>query len=161
MPSSASLVDHPRRAPGCTQVFTRFRILNAGGQELSCVPLGGDAIFELSGHIEERLSGVTFAMRIDTLSGLRATTCHTLYQFPDRITIDGAFTVSCAFRNLRLMPGPYNLSLVAKVDDRLIDQIDNLPIEVVPTDVYRTGKSLPPRTGVYIPDASWSVQTGA
>jgi len=75
------------------------------------------------------------------------------------VVLDGRFTVSCRLANCRLMPGSYVLTLILKSGGTLVDQVEGIPFEITPRDVYGTGRVLPERTGTYVPEAAWEVRT--
>ena len=141
-------------------MLKRLRILDEAGHVVSHIPLGRDATFEIAGKTQEPLRGVTVAVRINKPTGQRIATVHSGYQLAGPVALEGAFTVSCKLRQCRLMPGAYQLCLLLKSDGGLVDQVDDVACEVTPRDVYGTGKALPERTGVYVPDVEWKVQSG-
>ena len=58
------------------------------------------------------------------------------------------------------MPGLYCVTVILKDDDGLIDEVGPIAFEVMATDIYKTGKELPARTGFYVPEARWEIETG-
>ena len=153
------LVAHSGRPSFAHTVLRRFRILNEDEKPQGHAPLGGDVCFEVSGDTPERLDGVTLNIRMETLMGQRVAVCHTEYQHREPISLQGPFRFLCRMRNCRLMPGPYHLSLFLKSARGLEDQIDGLSMTVTPRDVYGTGRVVPPRTGTYVPEATWHIET--
>lgn len=148
------------RAPGARAVLRRLSLKSAAGEDLTHIPLGEDVVLEVEGETPERLTAANLAIRVNHPSGQRVATCHSGYQHAERIDLDGRFRLTCRLRNVRLMPGTYALVLVLKCDRGLVDEIEGLSCEVTPRDVYGTGKMLPPRTGAYVPEAEWRIETG-
>lgn len=154
------LTSHPGRPGEMRSVLRRLRLHDAAGRCVPGVGVGEDLILEISGYTEERLVDVTCGIRFMGALGQRVTTCHTRYQYPDRITLEGEFTLRCHMRNLRLMPGEYSLMLVLTAADRPVDTIEGIVLRINENDVYGTGKMLPPRCGPYVPEATWEVWVG-
>ena len=57
------------------------------------------------------------------------------------------------------MPGTYSVVVAFASAGAEFDRIDPAgQIEVVPRDVYQTGRIPPPKDGVFVPRAHWSVE---
>ncbi len=152
------LTDNPGRTSFPQPILQRMLILNTAGDPVPYIPLGEDVTFEVRGRTEKIITNATLGIRISKPNGQRATTCLTSYQYSESITLNGNFMLSCFFKNCRLMPGCYSITLVLKSDQGTIDEVDDLAFEVTPRDIYKTGKVLPERTGIYIPEVRWNVK---
>ena len=137
------------------RVLRRFSLTTSVEVGGTVVPLGGNATFEVEGFSEEQLSNVTLNLTIVSSTGQRVAACHTGYQYTKSISAQGMFRLSCHLVNCRLMPGTYFLDIILKDHGALVDQAGPIVFEVVERDVYGTGKVLPPRTGSYVPEATW------
>jgi len=150
-------VDLTKRQAHGQGVLRRFRILDPDGSTTPAIPLGGSAVFEISGRTGKQLKAVTMNIRIDSSMGQRVAVFHTLYQYPDSIVLKDDFTLRCTMDNCRLMPGIYHLRLILKDMEMVVDETEPISFEVSAADVYKTGKVLPARTGSYVPEAKWAV----
>ncbi len=160
IPAEMDLSDHPARTSGSTAILKSWKMLNAGGEAVPAISLGEDITLEVSGTTPKLIPGASLMIQINRPSGERIVTCYTDYQYNQRIALNGPFTFRCTIRDCRLMPGPYVIHLSLKSTQEVVDNLENLPCEVTPRDIYGTGKMLPPRCGPYLPDVKWEVIGG-
>ncbi len=61
-------------------------------------------------------------------------------------------------RNCRLAPGMYTIDLQLDEYTTMVDKIESsVAMEVIPSDLYGTGRSLPVHSAVVFPEAEWQV----
>ncbi|MBN1551748.1 ATP-binding cassette domain-containing protein [bacterium] len=149
------LVDHPGRVKDYVPVLKTLSFIDKEGNPTATTPLTDDITFRLSGETTTRLTNVTVLIRIYKPSGTPAALCHSGYQYPDTVSLEGPFNIECTMRDCRMMHGPYVIKLFLKSDKGIIDHINDVSFEITPKDVYGTGKLLPMHTGSYVPDVQW------
>ncbi len=143
---------------GSGGLLKRFRILDKSGRPCAAIPLGESVLFELEGESPTRINNVVMNIGMDTLMGQRVASFNTHFQYRAPVTLQGPFRMQCRFENCRLRPGPYLLSLTLKSADNLLQRITAIPVEIVATDIYGSGKIQPQNKGVYLPEAVWLVE---
>jgi len=151
------LREHPGRPAGMRPVLQRLCLRDAAGRYTAMAALGEELVVEITGFAPEKLVDAACGIRVMGVLGQRVMTCHTRYQYPGRLTLEGAFTLRCTVRNLRLMPGEYRLMLVLSATGQPVDVVDGIVLRVQERDVYGTGKMLPPRCGPYVPEVQWEI----
>jgi hypothetical protein len=77
---------------------------------------------------------------------------------PGSLELDGPLQLRCEIPEIRLMPGTYTVVVALASGGAEFDRIDPAgQIEVVPRDVYATGRIPLPKDGVFVPRAKWTV----
>jgi lipopolysaccharide transport system ATP-binding protein len=70
-------------------------------------------------------------------------------------------TISCIFENLPLLPGRYTIDLTLGDGLRDLDTItEAITFEVLPSDVFGTGRLPPPGSAVVVWPASFTITNG-
>lgn len=151
------------KQPPCAEadVLKVLRILDAHGQPTGQVRLGSDFTFEVLGFAPSQLDGVWLNIRIDSSCGQRVAACPSKYQYADRLRLEGAFSLRCVIRNIRLMPDIYHVTLILHSVMGVVEKLGPFAIEIIGADVFGTGRSLPRQTGIYVPEAVWQIECGA
>jgi hypothetical protein len=85
------------------------------------------------------------------------TTLHTAYQSKVSIEETGELILRCHAHHLDLMPGTYHVVLGVDGYGDEFDRIDPVTsFDVVPRDVFGTGRFPPAKDGVFFCRATWS-----
>ena len=159
--ADVDLTRSPGRVTGFRPVAHRFRIRNASGQLTGSVPLLTDVIFDLDVRTENVLHNVAVFLHFYNGMGQRVLTLSSRHQRPEPIEVTGLTTLSCRFPRCSLLPGSYRILLSVAEGYQEIDRIDPaVSFDVVPRDVFGTGRLPAPRDGVYVADAEWEVSAG-
>jgi lipopolysaccharide transport system ATP-binding protein len=157
--SRVDLSAMPGRTGGPQSDLCLFEYLNAQGSPAAAVRVGEDAVFRITGRPARPLVAATFNLQVRNSYGLRVATLHSGYQHQGTLDLGGSFVLSCRFANCRLMPGRYEIDLILKAANAEPSVYPGLPLTVVASNIYGTGKLLPPRTGSFLPDATWTVES--
>jgi hypothetical protein len=89
----------------------------------------------------------------------RVIACLSKQQSTAPLTLDGMATVTCRIPDIRLVPGQYTIDILVKSKGvSLFEEPRAITFEVLPRDIYGTGKLPKPKNCVLIPDAVWSVR---
>ena len=151
------LTDHPNRTLHKRPVFQKIRIIDDQGRTTTAVELGKPLTIELYLASKQRLIGVVVGIHFYDSLGRRVVTCHSGYQSPSSLELNGETVLRCRMESCRLMPGVYSVVLGLAAGHEGLDRIEPATeIEVLSRDIYNTGKIPPPRDGVYAPDVEWS-----
>ncbi|MGD9872960.1 MAG: ABC transporter ATP-binding protein [Kiritimatiellia bacterium] len=154
------LSGHSARKPGSQPVLQRIRLTSADGATLQTAAMGADIRFELNLAPRQRLDGAVIGVHVYNSMGQRVMTCHTEYQYPERLNITRPVIAACTIRRLALMPGTYTVVLGVAAIGEQVDRIDPaLSFDVHASDVYGTGRLPPARDGVFAPEAVWTVSS--
>jgi len=139
--SDVSLSNHPNRTSGSRPAMSRLRV-SSPGQTNAVVPMGGTLTVEVA--FDSKTTGLppVLGIVVKTSSGMPL--------FGANNTVAGANVprqplhrgaIRATYRDLRLMPGTYLLDLYLDEGHATVDAIMDAAIfEVVPADVYGTGK---------------------
>lgn len=153
------LAQHAGRVPGDLPLLRRLRIADGNGAIVNNVQLGQPVTFEVEVETKQRLPESSVAIHMHNSIGLRVTSLHSKYQYNESVTVDGRALFRCRMDSCQLMPGSYSIILNLNSGRDGVDRIESgLGFEVMPRDVYGTGRVLQPRDGVYVPDAQWQVE---
>lgn len=154
--ADVSLLDHPGRQRSMKPVLARIRMLDRAGRLSTQIQPGGDIVFELHLRPPTPLRQCVIVISVYGLRGERLLACDTRYQHRSEVTATDGSIARCSVTNCRLFPGHYNITLLVKSHDSIVDKIDSdLGFEVVPCDVYGTGKMPPPKYGPMLAEAHW------
>ncbi|HWP40293.1 MAG TPA: ABC transporter ATP-binding protein [Tepidisphaeraceae bacterium] len=151
------LTAHPGRLPGKQCLLRRLRLVDDAGMVLKWVELGSALTFELEVYAPERIKDVAAAIHVYSSIGQRVVTYHSRYQADSPMSIEGRVVLRCRTPACELMPGDYSLVVGLDSGHDTLDRIESgLHFEVVPRDVYGTGRLPSSRHGVYVPRAIWT-----
>lgn len=152
------LRNHSRRSSGAETALEKLRILVADRQSAGQIPIGSDIVFEVHVNPPRPMRYARLAIRLFNSVGLRVTTCHSEYQYDQQISIESPTVLRCTMRNCRLAPGMYTIDLQLDEYTTMVDKIESsVAMEVIPSDLYGTGRSLPVHSAVVFPEAEWQV----
>lgn len=122
------------------------------------ISIGEDMTFQVTIAPSQHMRHARLAIRIFNSTGLRVTTCHSEYQLSQMIQVTAPTVLQCTMRNVRFAPGKYTIDLQLDEHRTCIDKIESCTgFEVVASDVYNTGRLLPPGTAVIFPEVEWKV----
>lgn len=154
---------HPSRSTDpSSAVMQRLRIRDMDAHQTSIVPVGGSIQFHLEVDTAVDIENPAICISLFDAIGSRVTTFHTDIQAREVETIRGRVTILCTFENCRLAPGVYSVMTYVASNGNLVDKIDHATsLEVCPRDLYGTGKSMPRKGGVYIPEVTWGFTAAA
>lgn len=153
------LVGHMGRLPHHQPILQRLRILNASGQPAPSVRIGGDLRFEIDLKSATRHAARLLAIRVINSRGLKLMTCRTNHSGLASFVVHGSHTASCTIRNMRLIPGRYQLQLILLGEHQKLDEItaglefEVLPLTNEPLDVVPASTS-----GVIVAEEAWEVK---
>jgi lipopolysaccharide transport system ATP-binding protein len=133
--------------------------LDGDGLPSPAVRVGDDIVFRITGTPGRPLTAATFNLQVRNSYGQRVATLHSGYQHQGNLDLGATFVVSCRFANCRLMPGRYEIDLILTAANAETSVYPRLPLMVLPSNLYGTGKLLPPRTGAFLPDVTWTIES--
>jgi hypothetical protein len=92
--------------------------------------------------------------------GLKLFTCRTKNCGYDQFVVQGRVTAGCTIKNLRLVPGRYNLHIMVVSGHQTIDEIGaGLEFEVLPLATEASVNVPAAKAGVIVPEESWDIDT--
>ncbi|MDS4042017.1 MAG: ABC transporter ATP-binding protein [Candidatus Competibacter sp.] len=150
---------HPSRVAGAKPIITRFQIVDAKGRFASQIGLGEEVSFLIHLSTSQLISGLNAGIHIYNGFGQRVTTLHTNYQANVSLEVRDRGILCCTVKTCDLMPGQYRIVLGLVSGNDLVDRIDPVTtFEVLPRDIFGTGKLPPGRDGVFISRGYWQFQ---
>lgn len=161
--ANQDLRDHPRRRPGCSTIMTGVRITDSQGQIASVLGMRGGLSIHvalatppkpirpvLGVVVKDRYGGAIFGNNNRVVPG---------YEFE---SLEGPSTIAIHFPQCPLMPGEYSVDLFLGNEHEDFDVIDDaIGFEIMPEDVFGSGKLPPPVSGpVWLP-TTWTLTPDA
>jgi lipopolysaccharide transport system ATP-binding protein len=153
------LISHSGRSGQMTPVMRRAYLTDDSGERTNVVPMGlGISIHVEFGHVS-RIDSPILGVVIKTLRGGHIFGVNNRfipgYSFSHHV---GKGTLTCHFSSLPLMPGSYLVDLWFGDSLRDIDQVnDAIQFEVLPRDVFGSGKMPPGGCGPFFWNAEFSI----
>jgi lipopolysaccharide transport system ATP-binding protein len=160
-PNDVDLNNHPGRKAGCKRVMRAITVSGADGAR-SLVRMGDSAFFQLSFESSSPIRPC-FGLTVKTDRGFRVfhvsdRNCNYL---ADCEPVSSGVVV-CEIPEILLMPGRYavdlwleDFSVIASLDM----VADAVTFEVIPSDIFGTGRLPPPSEGATLVRASWRFAT--
>ena len=157
--ASVDLRNHPRRRPGCSTIMTGVGITDADGQSASVLGMNGGLSIHVALQtppkpirpvlgviVKDRYGGAIFGNNNRVVPG---------FEFD---TLTGPATIAIHFPQCRLMPGEYTVDLFLGNEHEDFDVVDEaIGFEIMPEDVYGSGKLPPPSSGsIWLP-TTWTL----
>jgi lipopolysaccharide transport system ATP-binding protein len=156
-----SLCGHLNRKPGSKALMTRLRIIS-DDQQASAVRMGRPLTIEVD--FESKTLGLApvLGIAVKTSNGAPLLAVNNVIAGTDTLTTPASSgTVRATFPDLRLMPGAYLLDLYFDEGHTAVDRIlDAAAFEVLPADVYGTGKLSAPSEGPLWAPVSFEILSG-
>jgi lipopolysaccharide transport system ATP-binding protein len=151
---------HARRAAGWTPIMTEVALFSESAGPTSWVKSGDPLTVRVAFENNPARVRPYVSMVVKTAQGMpvfgvnnRFTTAHY-----DRPPSSGA--MACRFETLPLAPGTYFVDLCFEEDSAHLDVIpEAISFEVLPRDVYGTGRLPPPAFGPILWHGTWELQT--
>lgn len=149
------------RAPSCTPLMTRIRLLGADGAVQPCYSTGEDVRIEVSFSPDPRVSLRRIMMGVIVSSNIGAPVGAINMRMTGQVTNispDVPGTVVCTLRRPRLTPGRYSIDVYFGDGSCDYDVVKNaIGFTVESTDFYGTGVAPFSNLGPMLFDADWSV----
>jgi len=150
---------HPSRVAGATPIVTRFQVLDLAGRANGLIAMGERASFAVHLATQGPVTGLKVGIHIYTLTGQRITTFHSGYQYAESVDLSGSAVLKFELEHCELMSGKYKVVLGVATDSGVSDRIDPVgDFEVLPRDVFGTGKLPPTRDGVFLSRGAWMLE---
>ena len=151
--------NHPNRVKGAKKIIRSFRTLNSCGKDISQIGLGEEVTFVLHLSSSELIPSVVAGIHIYNWIGQRVTTLHTSYQTKSTINLKGNVYLFCTIQNFNLAVGPYNIVVGLASASGMLDRIDPIAsFDILPKDIFGTGKLPPQHDGVVVFPGIWRVE---
>lgn len=133
--------------------LTEATILDENGYPINSIGVGEGFSVELNFRAGERISDPNFDLLIHDSFGRQIATLATRITYGTMPDISDGGSVKVRVGRFDALPGLYYLTVGISTFHERVDRIDGaLEIEVVPKDVYGTGKLPPPgTTAIYVP----------
>jgi len=145
------------RSKGILPLLRRLRFLDDDLNPISNHIVGQNLILEILLDVPHTLAHADLAVRFYGRLGERVITCHSWYYFKRRLVLQGKTTVRIAFKDLRLAPGTYTLSVHLSNDHRAMDSV-NPAAQLFVAFRNRGGQPEPLELGraCYAPEIDWT-----
>jgi lipopolysaccharide transport system ATP-binding protein len=159
----ADLTAHPNRRADCRPVIRAIRTLDGDSREATLFPMGEALQAELTIASEVPLRDFQVGVGIDDAYGKRLITFTTSIQPSAAIPHTArAGVVTIRADALPLTPGRYFLSPAVASQRGLDDFVEQaIPFEVVPKDVFGSGKTPNPQQGCFFHPATFRYEPAA
>jgi len=142
-----------------TGVIQRVLVRGPNGEPTNQVPVGGELRLIMQASPSALIRDAAISIRLYSQRGDRVMTLSSEHQYPARLSLCPGTQVCVDLRNCRLLPGTYSAVMAVKDRSMVIQQEDLGPLfEVIPCNVYGTGRMLPPQTGYFAPEGIWFVE---
>src|SRR5262249_8225558 len=139
-----------------TPIIQRFQMLDRRGEASGQIGMGEELVFALHLLLPRRLPGLVVSIHLYNSVGQRVTTCHTGFQHRGSIDHCGHVMVRCCVPHLVLMAGVYYVTVGVAFDGGMLDRIDPVTsLEILPRDVFSTGRLPLPRDGLFFCPGTW------
>ncbi len=155
------LTAHAGRRRGSIPVMTAVTLSDSGSGSSAAFRMGGQLAVAVSFCSEIAFAPV-LGLTIKNMHGLAIIRANNHFiggfNFAERQT---SGTISCTFENLPLLPGRYGIDLSLGDGFRDLDIVnDAITFEVLPSDVFGTGKLPPPGSALVFWPASFAITNG-
>lgn len=156
MRAKVNLREHPNRLPSAVSFFTEMEVTVAGSP--STTPRMGDGIeVKLSYESPRDLSGLGIAITINDRHNQRLIAFSLDQQAPELLEnapLKG--TLHCRIPSLPLLPNLYHITVISADAKGELDRIEEAcSLEVLPEDVFGTGKIPTAQHGILFSKATW------
>ncbi|MGQ9505319.1 MAG: ABC transporter ATP-binding protein [Thermogutta sp.] len=122
------------------------------------VRCGDPLVLEIAICCRRPVSRARIAVRFFNSRGERVLTCHSAYQYPRSLSITSDTSVLCRISSCRLVPGTYSIEMQLDDGSTIFDRVPRaLSLEIIPSDLYGTGKLLPSHATVWLPEVTWEI----
>jgi lipopolysaccharide transport system ATP-binding protein len=158
MYAQADLRHHKNRLPTAIPFFTAIEI-TVNGYPSTTPRMGEGLELKLSYKSPRPLKGLGIGITINNRYNQRLVVFSVGQQAPELLSsapISG--TICCRIPSLNLLPGLYHITVISADGKGELDRIEeSATIEILPEDVFGTGKTPGPEHGLIFQAASWSV----
>lgn len=162
----SDLTNHPNRRGLSEPTLTQMRVLDSAGEPTPVVPVGSSLNFEVSMDAQDRVYTNCFlAISIKNEQEQHIARFSTKIELNEGLTITGKQVYTCTWDDCILGPGEYSVDISLRSDafvngkgGQTLDQISQaLSFEVVPSDLYNTGRSPNEGTVLLWPRSRWAL----
>lgn len=155
--SSRSLADHPGRTPGSVPIMTGVKLESDQDPGAGLVTMNDNVTVTIDYHAPEIWDDLTVGLVVK--NQLQTAVFGVNNYYLPNASISGPTqrgSAVCRIEKLPLMPGPYSVDLYLGKHGRNLDIVfDAIQFEVVPADVFGTGRLPPPGAGSICWGATW------
>jgi len=156
----ADVRSHPNRVPGSKPFFTHVRVFSDAPNSES-ISMGRGVTVEMTFAASEPFDNLQVGVTFNDLYGRRLVNFSPTHQAPQALRdAPRSGTMRCRIPWVNLLAGRYLLTVIASDDQGAIDRIDDcLDFEILPRDVFGTGRIPGPQHGVIYLESEWSVRS--
>ena len=144
--------DTPRGGSG-KALYEKVRILNDQGEVTDSISMGDDLVVEMSFRCQQPVEHISFGVALRGSMQERILQCLSRVTHGDMPAARLGGTVRARIERINLVPGSYYVSVGMSRPGEQLDYLENLlRLDVIPQDVYKTGKT--PHYGsalIYLP----------
>lgn len=152
----ADLTSIPDRRGSGVARFSSAQITNADNDVLSAVPMGADLMLDLEFECQAQILDPSIAVRLHTPMAYDICAWRTEETYGDLPVASTGGKVRLTVPRLTLLPGSYCISLALRSGNQLLDYVEDvLQLEVIPRDVYHTGKLPASKRGIMYTPCVW------
>jgi lipopolysaccharide transport system ATP-binding protein len=108
-------------------------------------------------NIIDSPSRVELSIRFRDAYKRRILTCNNTFQLAHPLVLRSSGQVECVIPDCRLTPGRYEVEVLCSINGVPLHERPRLELSMLPSDLYGTGKVLPPHTATWAPPVLWRV----
>jgi len=151
------LRNHPGRRPRHVQLLDELRFLNEDGVSTGVIRMGERLRIQLVLNGSQELASPYVVIGFHNSFGQRIFSVSNKFGFGVIPPIVGRTVVECEIPSIRLMPGRYSI-MVSIGSMRDVDRVDDAAwFDVVPADLFGTGRIPASVQGVVVQESVWGV----
>ena len=139
--------------------FTNLRCGISNGEYIFQLQSGMNVEFKMNYHLDcgENLSNVVFQLQFNDLYDQPIFVCTSRVSNLEYLTVFPHGEISCSINHFPLLPGRYYIDIWCKASEDITDWVKRAGVvEVVPSDVFGTGKL--PTSGQILSSFQWSTK---
>jgi len=151
---------HPRRTQSSRSIMTEVYLTNGEGKAGSAISMCGRLSIHVGFSSPMEAIGPVLGVVVKDRYGTA------LFSINNRIILGFQFEkqrsgeISCHYDNLPLMPGLYSIDLFLGNDVADLDVVyDAISFDVIPDDVFQSGKLPPSSAGPIVLPATWTLES--
>lgn len=142
------------------KIIKRITLLNRDQQPIRTVSAGDALMIKVNYRYHEPLREGHVGLTFESLNGIKVFFTKSQFQKGHPLNLPPAGTLTCHIPRLLLMPGSYFIHVGCGSQGNVLDYVpDAIKLEVVESDLYRTGQSPSGSYGLVFMDVEWQFPT--
>jgi lipopolysaccharide transport system ATP-binding protein len=141
-----------------SRILSRVELLDGRGNPRTAFRSGEELRVKLTLRQDVTSQPIRAAVILSSINGTIVTKCYSYHQCVSPLVASGGESIVCAIRGLFLAPGHYSVTIALRPELSSSEDWENLlGFDIVPTDVYGTGRLPSVRSGLVLARADWQL----